>query len=53
MRIEAFDISHTAGEEMVASMAVFRDAKPLRRDYRRFRIKTLAGQDDYGAMERS
>ncbi len=51
MRIEAFDISHTAGEEMVASMAVFADARPLKRDYRRFRIKTLQGQDDYGAME--
>ena len=51
MRIEAYDISNTAGSDIVGSMTVFENAKPLRRDYRRFKIKTLDGQDDYHSMQ--
>ena len=50
-RLEAYDISHTAGADMVASMVVFYDGKPLKRDYRRFQIKTLRQNDDYAAMQ--
>ncbi len=49
-RIESYDISNTAGTEMVASMIVFQDAKPARSAYRKFKIKTLTDQDDVGAM---
>jgi excinuclease ABC subunit C len=50
VRIEAFDISNTGGEDIVASMTVFVDGKPLKRDYRKFKIKTLVNQDDYHSM---
>jgi len=50
-RIEAYDISHTAGEEVVGGMVVFKDAKPLKRAYRRFKIKTVDGNDDYHSMQ--
>jgi excinuclease ABC subunit C len=49
-RIEAFDISNTAGVDTVASMTVFVKAKPYKKDYRRFKIKTVTGQDDYASM---
>lgn len=49
-RIEAFDISNTGASDMVASMTVFEEARPCKRDYRRFRLKSLEGQDDCGAM---
>lgn len=49
-RIEAYDISNTAGKDIVASMVVFVNGKPLKRDYRRFQIKDLDGQDDYASM---
>ncbi len=49
-RIEAYDISNLGGEDAVGSMTVFADTKPLKRDYRRFRIKTAEGGDDYAAM---
>lgn len=49
-RIESFDISNTSGKDIVASMVVFVDGKPKKRDYRRFQIKGLAGQDDYASM---
>jgi len=49
-RIEAFDISNTGGSDIVASMTVFVKGKPLKRGYRRFKIKTLEGQDDYHSM---
>ncbi len=49
-RMEAFDISNTAGTDIVASMVVFADGKPLKKDYRRFRVKDLADQDDYASM---
>jgi len=50
-RIEAYDISNTAGAEPVASMTVFVKGKPKKSDYKKFRIKTARGGDDYGAME--
>ncbi|MBR4703015.1 MAG: excinuclease ABC subunit UvrC [Oscillospiraceae bacterium] len=49
-RIEAYDISNLSGEDTVASMTVFVDTKPLKRDYRRFKMKTAGGGDDYGSM---
>jgi excinuclease ABC subunit C len=51
LRIECFDISHIQGTEIVASMVVMEDGLPKRSDYRRFKIKTLDGQDDFAAME--
>lgn len=48
--IEAYDISNTAGEENVAGMVVFAGGKPERRSYRRFKIKSFSGQDDYRSM---
>lgn len=48
--IEAYDISHTAGDENVAGMVVFKNAKPYKRAYRRFKIKGFSGQDDYASM---
>lgn len=50
-RIEAYDISNTQGLYNVASMVVFEDGKPKRSDYRKFKIKTVAGPDDYACME--
>ncbi len=49
-RIEGYDISHTSGEGQVASMVVFKDGKPSRADYRRYRIRSTSGIDDYAAM---
>ncbi|MPM65065.1 UvrABC system protein C [bioreactor metagenome] len=49
-RIEAFDISNTGASDIVSSMTVFQDARPLKRDYRRFIIKEITGPDDYAAM---
>lgn len=49
-RIEAFDISNTSGFENVASMVVFEQGKPKKADYRKFKTKTVQGQDDYGSM---
>lgn len=49
-RIESFDISNTGNFGIVAAMVVFVDGKPLKRDYRKFRIKESAGQDDYASM---
>ncbi len=49
-RIESYDISNTSGSEMVAGMVVFQNGSPLRREYRRFKIKTLSDQDDPRAM---
>lgn len=48
--IESYDISNLAGEENVAGMVVFRDGRPLKSAYRKFKIKTVVGQDDYGSM---
>ena len=49
-RIEAFDISNTGGDNIVAGMTVFVHARPKKGEYRRFRMKTVSGQDDYGSM---
>ncbi len=50
-RMEAFDISNTNGYENVASMVVFEKGKTRRSDYRKFKIRTVAGPDDYRCME--
>lgn len=50
-RMEAFDISNTNGYENVASMVVFEKGKARRSDYRKFKIRTVAGLDDYRCME--
>lgn len=49
-RMEAFDISNINGFQTVGSMVVFEKGKPLRSDYRKFKLKTVTGPDDYGAM---
>ena len=49
-RIESFDISNISGTDIVASMVVFEDGKPKKKDYKRFKIQGLAGQDDYASM---
>ena len=49
-RIEAFDISNTQGRLSVASMVVFEKGLPARREYRRFRIRTVDGPDDYASI---
>ncbi len=48
--IEAYDISHTGGEDAVGGMVVYRDGKPLKSAYRRFTIKSFEGQDDCRAL---
>ena len=49
-RLEAYDISNTSGYQSVGSMVVFEKGKPLRSDYRKFRLKTVEGPDDYKSM---
>ena len=51
LRIEAYDISTIQGRDTVGSMVVFEDGLPKKSDYRRFRVRTVAGQDDFAAME--
>jgi excinuclease ABC subunit C len=50
MRIECFDISNLAGTHTVASMVVFEAGVPKRSDYRKFRIRTVSGSDDFASM---
>ena len=50
-RIEAYDISNTGADDIVASMTVFVDGKPRKRDYKHFKIRDLKGPDDYASME--
>ena len=49
-RMEAYDISNINGFETVGSMIVYEKGKPKRSDYRKFKLRTVAGPDDYGAM---
>jgi excinuclease ABC subunit C len=51
LRIECYDISTIQGRHTVASMVVFEDGLPIKNQYRRFKIRTLDGQDDFAAME--
>ena len=50
-RMEAFDISNISGVETVGSMIVYENGKPKRNAYRKFKIRTVKGQDDYRCME--
>ncbi|HOV26421.1 MAG TPA: excinuclease ABC subunit UvrC [Pseudobacteroides sp.] len=50
-RIEAYDISNTGMSEIVASMVVFENGSPANKEYRRFKIKSVDGQNDYGSMQ--
>ncbi len=49
--VEGFDIAHVGGSETVGSMVQFIDGKPFKSGYRRFRIKTVAGIDDYACLK--
>ncbi|HEX2155142.1 MAG TPA: excinuclease ABC subunit UvrC [Acidimicrobiia bacterium] len=51
LRIEAYDISTLQGTNTVASMVVLEDGMPRRSEYRRFKIRTVEGQDDFASME--
>jgi len=50
-RIEAFDISNISGFESVGSMVVYENGRPKRNDYRKFKIRTVQGPNDYASME--
>ena len=50
-RMEAYDISNTSGFESVGSMVVFEKGKPKRSDYRKFRLRTVEGPNDYASMK--
>ncbi len=50
-RVESYDISNTNGVDTVGAMVVFRNLKPVRKDYRRFKIRTVEGPDDYGSLQ--
>ena len=50
-RIEAYDISNTGSENIVASMTTFYKGRPLKKAYRKFKIKSTDGQDDYHSMQ--
>ena len=51
LRIESYDISNTANTDIVAAMVVYEKGIPYKKDYRKFKIKTLTGQDDYAAIK--
>ena len=50
-RIESYDISNQGADDIVASMTVFVHARPLKRDYRHFKLRDLEHADDYASME--
>ena len=50
-RIECYDISHIQGTNLVGSMVVFQDGRPKPAQYRRFKIKSVEGVDDYASMQ--
>ncbi len=49
-RMEAYDISNTSGFESVGTMVVYEKGKPCRSDYRRFKLRTVSGPDDYASL---
>ena len=51
LRIECYDMAHLQGTDYVGSMVVLEDGLPNKREYRRFRVKDVPGNDDYAAME--
>jgi excinuclease ABC subunit C len=51
LRIECYDMSHIQGSDYVGSMVVMEDGLPKKSDYRRFKVRTVAGNDDFAAME--
>jgi excinuclease ABC subunit C len=51
LRIECYDMSHIQGTDYVGSMVVMEDALPKKSDYRRFQVRSVAGNDDFAAME--
>ncbi len=51
LRVECYDMSHLQGTDYVGSMVVFEDGLPKKSEYRHFRVATVAGNDDYAAME--
>ena len=51
VRMESFDISNLAGTDIVASMVVFTDGRPSKKDYKKFKIRDLEEQDDYASMK--
>lgn len=50
-RMECYDISHISGRNNVASMVVFKDGKPSKKDYRKFKIKTVKGSNDFASLQ--
>ncbi len=50
LRIECYDMSHLSGQDYVGSMVVLEDGLPKKADYRRFKIRTVPGNDDFAAM---
>ena len=50
-RMESYDISNQGASDIVASMVVYADGRPLKRDYRRFKLKDMTGPDDYASMQ--
>ncbi len=51
LRIECYDMAHLQGTDYVGSMVVLEDGLPAKREYRRFKVKNVPGNDDYAAME--
>ena len=51
LRIECYDMAHLQGTDYVGSMVVLEDGLPNKREYRRFKVKDVPGNDDYAAME--
>ena len=51
LRIECYDMSHIQGTDYVGSMVVIEDGLPNKSEYRRFKVKAVAGNDDFAAME--
>ena len=51
LRIECYDMAHLQGTDYVGSMVVLEDGLPVKREYRRFKVKEVSGNDDYAAME--